>query len=49
MNHREGGWPAGIDPTESTETQKYKKKIEKDSTFAVAIKELANTIEKCVY
>lgn len=49
MFHKEGGWPAGVDPTEPQETAKHKKKIEKDASFAVAVKELSGHIEKCIY
>ena len=42
-------WPPGVDPTEPLETAKHKKKIEKDPSFAVAVKELTSHIEKCIY
>lgn len=38
-----------MDPTETQETNKYKKKIEKDPSFGAAVKELSLTVEKCVY
>jgi dynein intermediate chain 2 len=48
MSHREGGWPGGVDPTEPQDTNKYKKKIEKDPSFAIAVKELCQHVEKCI-
>lgn len=49
MSHKEGGWPHPIDPSETQETAKHRKKIEKDPNFANAIKELSGTVQKCVY
>lgn len=49
MFHKEGGWPSSYDPTEPQDTNKYKKKIEKEPTFATAVKELSGHIEKCIY
>jgi len=34
MYHKEGGWPSNVDPTELAETNKYRKKIDKDPAFA---------------
>lgn len=34
MYHREGGWPYNVDPTEQSDTAKYRKKIDKDPAFA---------------
>jgi len=38
-----------VDPTEALETAKHKKKIEKDASFAVAVKELSAKIETSIY
>lgn len=33
MLHKEGGWPATVDSSETQDTLRYKKRIEKDSNF----------------
>lgn len=48
MYHKEGGWPYNVDPSETQETNKYKKKIDKDPIFAQSTKELVTTVERCV-
>lgn len=48
MFHKEGGWPDKIDPTEAIDTNKYKKKIEKDTAFTTSVKELCGAVEKCI-
>ncbi|CAD8107748.1 unnamed protein product [Paramecium sonneborni] len=48
MCHKEGGWPTGIDPMEQQDQNKYRRGFEKDAAFAVAVKELCNTVEKCI-
>jgi len=48
MHHKEGGWPSGIDPTESIETGRWRKKVERDVPFTYAVKELSGTVEKCI-
>jgi dynein intermediate chain 2 len=30
MQHKEGGWPLNVDPTETNETLRHRKKLEKD-------------------
>ena len=36
--HMEGGWPKDIDPTEKDQTQRYRKKVEKDETYIKEVK-----------
>ena len=38
MLHLEGGWPKDVDPTEKDQTQRYKKKVEKDEEYIKQIK-----------
>ena len=33
MNHTEGGWPKDINPAESDQTVRFRKKIEKDENY----------------
>lgn len=33
MKHTQGGWPKECDPTEPADTQKYRRKLEKDPNF----------------
>ena len=42
------GWPGVIDPSDAVETTRHRKKIEKDGSYANAVKELVNTVEKCI-
>jgi len=48
MFHNEGGWPAGIDPTEPVETNRWRKKVEREVPFMTAVKDLAQNVEKCI-
>lgn len=48
MYHTEGGWPAGIDPTEPVETNRWRKKVEREVPFMTAVKDLTQTVEKCI-
>ncbi|EGR31420.1 intermediate chain 2, putative [Ichthyophthirius multifiliis] len=48
MLHKEGGWPANVDPSEAQETLRYKKRIEKDTNFPQSVKELKESVEKCI-
>ena len=34
------GWPAGIDPTEPVETNRWRKKVEREVPFMTAVKDL---------
>jgi dynein intermediate chain 2 len=48
MYHNEGGWPAGIDPTEPVETNRWRKKVEREVPFMTAVKDLTQNVEKCI-
>ena len=42
------GWAAGIDPTEPVETNRWRKKVEREVPFMTAVKDLTQTVEKCI-
>ena len=44
--HMEGGWPKDIDPTEKDQTQRYRKKVEKDETYIKEVKAMGDAVEK---
>ena len=44
MSHTEGGWPKEVDATEKEQTQRYKKKIEKDDVFLETTLNLADNL-----
>jgi len=48
MYHREGGWPASIDPSEMTETMRFKKKIEKEVSYTECVNKLTKKIETSI-
>lgn len=48
MTHREGGWPQGVDPSEPVETNRLRRKFEKDPNFTTAVKELSSTVKSCI-
>lgn len=49
MRHMEGGWPKDVDPAEQSDVQRYRKKVEKDDEFKVAIvKALGPMVDKCL-
>jgi dynein intermediate chain 2 len=35
--HKEGGWPRDVNPHESDQTARYRKKIEKDEAYSHAV------------
>jgi len=45
MLHLEGGWPKDVDPTEKDQTQRYKKKVEKDDEYVKQVKALGDAVE----
>ena len=49
MFHKEGGWPAGLDPSEVTETTRFKKKIEKDTSYTESVNRLSKKIEQSIF
>mmetsp|Transcript_114715 Transcript_114715/g.263321 ORF Transcript_114715/g.263321 Transcript_114715/m.263321 type:complete len:569 (+) Transcript_114715:42-1748(+) len=48
MLHVEGGWPKEVDYTEAQETTKWRKRIEKDHNFTMAVKNLTAESEKAI-
>jgi dynein intermediate chain 2 len=50
MRHKEGGWPAHIDPTEPADQAKYAKQMYRDTTlgFSQATKEMVQGVTKCI-
>jgi dynein intermediate chain 2 len=42
------GWAIGIDPTEPVETQRWRKKVEREVPFMTSVKDLTQTVEKCI-
>ena len=47
--HMEGGWPKDIDPTEKDQTQRYRKKVEKDETYIKEVKAMGDAVESLWY
>ena len=45
MLHMEGGWPKDVDATEKDQTQRFKKKVEKDDEYIKQIKSLGDAVE----
>ena len=45
MCHLDGGWPKDVDPTEKDQTQRYKKKVEKDEEYIRQVKALGDAVE----
>ena len=45
MLHLEGGWPKDVDATEKEQTQRYKKKVEKDDEYIRQVKSLGDMVE----
>ena len=48
MNHSEGGWPKDINPTETDQTMRFRKKIEKDDNYVKTAMGLASVMESCI-
>lgn len=48
MRHVEGGWPRDVDFTEQTDTNRFRKKAEKDEEYKGAVKFLAPIIARCM-
>jgi len=48
MYHQEGGWPKDIDPTEKEQTQRYRKKVEKDEDYIRQVKSLGDAVEHSI-
>ncbi|CAG0921217.1 unnamed protein product [Notodromas monacha] len=48
VNHVEGGWPKDINAMEPDQTQRFRKKIEKEEGFVQTVKELGNVMTHCI-
>lgn len=48
MRHQEGGWPRDVDFTEQTDTNRFRKKAEKDEEYKSSVRYLAPIIERCM-
>ena len=48
MRHLEGGWPKDVDFTEQSDTQRFRKKAEKDEEYKNAMKLLGPMIGRCM-
>lgn len=50
MAHKEGGWPANIDPTEAVDVQRYEKNLYRDTTlgFSNATREMCNSASNSI-
>lgn len=48
MNHKEGGWPSNIDPTEPNDITKFRKKVEKNENYGLSVKELCAKVSTCI-
>jgi dynein intermediate chain 2 len=48
MSHKEGGWSTLYDPTDPNDRAKWKKKIDKDQTFALAVRDLVRIVSQCI-
>lgn len=42
MNHTEGGWPKDINPQDTEQTVRFKKKIEKDDMYIHSVHQLSH-------
>eukprot|EP00744_Colponema_vietnamica_P003227 GILI01004977.1.p1 GENE.GILI01004977.1~~GILI01004977.1.p1 ORF type:complete len:582 (-),score=174.73 GILI01004977.1:310-2055(-) len=48
MKHLEGGWPKEIDPAENQDTNKWRKRLDKDPGFGAAVKFLGTVSERSI-
>lgn len=48
MRHQEGGWPKDVDFTEQSDTNRFRKKAEKDEEYKNAVKALGPIISACM-
>jgi dynein intermediate chain 2 len=48
INHVEGGWPKDINPNESEQTIRYRKKVEKDENYMNTVVQLGSNIEHVI-
>ena len=48
MSHKEGGWPASIDPNEAYDVNRLKKKMEKESRLSIAVPYLTGVMKDSI-
>jgi len=48
MAHTEGGWPDGLDCTDTEQTARFRKRVEKEEEYVNSVKTMANTVEHCL-
>jgi dynein intermediate chain 2 len=48
LQHKEGGWPKDVDPTEKTDVDRFRKKAEKDENYKNAVKAIGPIIDRCL-
>lgn len=48
MNHTEGGWPKDININDEDAPRRYRRKIEKDESYAHTVLQLAKNMEYCI-
>ena len=48
MRHVEGGWPRDVDFTEQTDTNRFRKKAEKDEEYKGSVKYLGPIVARCM-
>eukprot|EP00658_Telonema_sp_P-2_P008706 TRINITY_DN13293_c0_g1_i1.p1 TRINITY_DN13293_c0_g1~~TRINITY_DN13293_c0_g1_i1.p1 ORF type:complete len:570 (+),score=149.52 TRINITY_DN13293_c0_g1_i1:224-1933(+) len=48
MAHTEGGWPEGLDCTDTEQTARFRKRVEKEEEYVNAVKTMATTVEHCL-
>jgi len=48
LQHKEGGWPKDVDPTEKTDVDRFRKKAEKDEAYKNAVKSIGPIIDRCL-
>lgn len=44
MNHEEGGWPKDVDPKEMEQVERFRKKVEKDESYGIAVAALGESV-----
>eukprot|EP00656_Telonema_subtile_P058101 TRINITY_DN973_c0_g1_i1.p1 TRINITY_DN973_c0_g1~~TRINITY_DN973_c0_g1_i1.p1 ORF type:complete len:235 (-),score=41.14 TRINITY_DN973_c0_g1_i1:45-749(-) len=45
MYHNEGGWPSNVDCTDPEQTARFRKRVEKEDEYVMAVKSMAGNIE----
>ncbi|XP_017774943.1 PREDICTED: dynein intermediate chain 3, ciliary isoform X2 [Nicrophorus vespilloides] len=48
MNHVEGGWPKDVNIADEEQTKRYRRKVEKDESYAHIMQQLCKNMENCI-